>query len=51
MENVRKHSDIKLVTNDKRRNQFVSELNYQTTQWFAEDFLANRNEKNKIKIE
>ena len=32
MENVRKHSDIKLVTNDKRRNQFVSELNYQTTQ-------------------
>ena len=29
MENVRKHRDSKLVTTDKRRNQLVSELNYQ----------------------
>ena len=30
MENVRKHGDVKLVTTDKRRNQLVSEPNYQT---------------------
>ena len=30
MENVRKHRDIKLIT-DKRRNQLVSEPNYHTT--------------------
>ena len=34
MENVRKHRDIKLVT-DKRRNQLVSEPNYHTTKWFS----------------
>ena len=28
MENVRKHRDIKLVTIDKRRNELVSETNY-----------------------
>ena len=37
MENVAKHRDIKLVTNDKRRNQLVSEPNYHTTKWFSED--------------
>ena len=31
MENVRKHGDITLVTMDKRRNQLVSEPNYQMT--------------------
>ena len=30
MENVRKHRDIKLVTTDKTKNQFVSEPNYHT---------------------
>ena len=30
MENVRKHRDIKLVTTDKRRNQFASEPYYHT---------------------
>ena len=30
MENVRKLRDIKLVTKDRRRNQFVSEPNYHT---------------------
>ena len=29
--NVRKHSDIKLVTTKARRNYFVSEPNYYTT--------------------
>ena len=28
MENVRNHRDIKLVAEDKRRNQLVSEPNY-----------------------
>ena len=28
VENVRKHRDIKLVTTDKKRNQFASEPNY-----------------------
>ena len=28
MENVRNHTDIKLVTTDKRKNQLVSEPNY-----------------------
>ena len=31
MENVRKHRGIKLVKTDKRRNQLVSEPNYQKT--------------------
>ena len=40
IENVRKHRDIKLVTTDKRRNQFVSEPNYHTRKWFSEKSLA-----------
>ena len=31
MENVRKHRDIKLVTRDKKRNQWASELYYHKT--------------------
>ena len=31
MENVRKYRDIKLVTTDEKRNKFVSEHNYHTT--------------------
>ena len=31
MENARKHTYIKLVKTDKRRNQLVSEPNYHTT--------------------
>ena len=40
MENVRKHRDIKLVTNDTKRNKLVLEPNYQTTKWFSENLLA-----------
>ena len=47
MENVRKHGDYKLVTTDKRRNQLVSETNYQTTKWFSEGLLAIENDRNK----
>ena len=40
MENVRKHRDIKLVTTERRRNYLVSELNYHTTKFFTDYFLA-----------
>ena len=40
MENVRKHRDIKLVTNDTEGNKLVSEPNYHTTKWFSENLLA-----------
>ena len=40
MENVRKHRDIKLVTNGTKRNKLVSEPNYHTTKWFSENLLA-----------
>ena len=40
MENVRKHTDIKLVTNDTKRSKLVSEPNYHTTKWFSENLLA-----------
>ena len=50
MENVRKHSDIKLVATDKRRNQLVSEPNYHTTKWFSENLLATQMKKTKVKM-
>ena len=40
LENVKKHSDIKLVTTEERKNYFVSEPNYHTTMFFTEDLLA-----------
>ena len=47
MENVRKHSDIKLVTNDTKRNKLVSEPNYLTTKWFSKTLLAIEMKKKK----
>ena len=49
MENVRKHRDIKLVTNDTKRNKLVSEPNYHTTKWFSENSLAIEMKKTVIK--
>ena len=40
IENVRKHSDIKLFTAESRRNYLVSEPNYHTTKFFIEYLLA-----------
>ena len=40
MENLRKHSDIELVTTEKRRIKLVSEPNYHTTKQFLENFLT-----------
>ena len=39
MENVRKHRNIKLVMTESRKH-LVSEPNYQTTKFFAENVLA-----------
>ena len=40
MENVRKHRDIRLVTNEKRRIKLVSEPNYYSTKHFSENLIA-----------
>ena len=40
MQNVRKHRNTKHVTTKRRRNYLVSEPNYHTTIFFAEDLLA-----------
>ena len=50
MENTRKHSDIKLVTTDKRRNQLVSEPNDHTIKWFSGNLLAIEMKKTKVKM-
>ena len=48
MENVINHRDIKLVTNDERRNKLVSEPNYHTTKHFSEDLQAIEMRKTKV---
>ena len=50
MENVKKHRDIKLLTTDKRRNQFASEPNYHATKYFSEKLLAIEMEETKLKM-
>ena len=40
MENVRKHSNIKLVTTERRRSYLVSQPNYHITKFFTENLLA-----------
>ena len=49
MENIRKHSDNKLVANDTKRYKLVSENNYHTTKWFSENLLAIEMKKNRNK--
>ena len=34
------NNDIKLVSNDTKRNKLVSEPNYHTTKWFSENSLT-----------
>ena len=48
MKNLRKHRDIKLVATGKWIKYLVSELNYHTTKFFAENMLAIKNEKNPV---
>ena len=40
IENVRKHRDTKLATTERRRNFYVSEQYYHTTDFFPENVLA-----------
>ena len=49
MENIRKHRNIKLMTNDTKRNRLVSEPNYHATKWFSENLLAIEMKKKKKK--
>ena len=49
-ENIRKHIDIKLVTTYKRRNQLVSEPNYNTTKYFSENLMAIEMKKASVKM-
>ena len=45
---MRKHRDIKLVTTERRRNYLVSEPNYHTTKFFAENLLVTEMKKTQI---
>ena len=49
MENIRKHSDIKLATTDKKRSKLVSEPNYHAINYISEDLSII--EMNKTKVE
>ena len=48
MENLKKHRNIKLVTTERRRNYLLSEPNYYTTKFFAENLLAIEMRKTEI---
>ena len=51
MENVRKHTNIKLVTTERRRDNLVPEQNYHTTKFFTENLLAIEMKKNRDNYE
>ena len=50
MENIRKHSDIKLVATDKKRSKLVSEPNYHTINLISEELSIIEMKKTKVKI-
>ena len=50
MENVRNHSDIKLVTSNKRRKRLVSEPNYHSHKNFSEHLMAIEMKKIRVKM-
>ena len=50
MENVRNHSDIKLVTSDKRRKRLVSEPNYHSHKKFSDHLMAIEMKKIRVKM-
>ena len=47
-ENVRKHTNIQLLTTERRRNYLVSEPNFHTTKFFTENLLAIEMRKTQI---
>ena len=50
MGNVRKHSDVKLVTTDGKRNKLVSEPNYYIKKRFSEHLLVIEMKKTKVQM-
>ena len=48
IETVRKHRYIKLITTERRKNYLVSEPNYHTTKFFAENLLVIELKKTEI---
>ena len=50
MENIRKHSDIKLVTTNKKRSKLDSEPNYHTINYISEDLSITEMNKTKVKM-
>ena len=50
MENVRNHSDIKLVTSNKRRKRLVSESNYHSHKNFSKRLMAIEMKKIRMKM-
>ena len=48
MENVRKHSNIKFLTTERRRNYLASEPNYYIKKFFTENLLAIEIRKTQI---
>ena len=48
VENVRKHTDIKLTRTKARRNYLVSKPNYHTTLFFSENLLPIKMKKPQI---
>ena len=48
MENIRKHRDIRLVTNNKKRSILASEPNYHETKNISEDLLKMEMKKREI---
>ena len=49
-ENVRNHSDIRLVASDKRRKRLVSEPNYHSHKKFSEHLMAIEMKKTRVKM-
>ena len=50
MENMRKRSNLKLVTTEEKRIKLVSEPNYHTSKRISENFLAIEMKKKKVKM-
>ena len=48
MENIRKHRDIHLVTNDRKRSKLVSEPNYHATKYISKNLLVMEMKKSEI---
>ena len=50
IENMTKHTDIKLVTTERRKHNFASESNYYFTKFFTENLLTIEMTKTQILI-